>query len=246
MQPRLPNAEDANKLRWVPLSKLRIPQIQARAEFSPPPNGDPNVALPTIVSNIKTKADPRGISCLTVCHEEQSTDAGKVDVYWTEGTRRPIAWLLGGLPDELLEHDLVPVKELNCSGHGLDADASKAITMKIPKIKRESGDEIWKRQTPIVMYAMPTPDGSSTTEHAAYRELREEYERRVAAAGSPTSMPLQLRFAEDEFPAECPGGLCGADVLETCQPDCAERIKRRALSITNQFRPVKYNVTGRG
>jgi hypothetical protein len=106
--PDLPSSDGKTAAKWVPLSAIRIPQRGARTQFS----GEKGSGrFPTLVDNIRDRADPRGIICLSVCEEVSAQ--GK-SIYWSEGTRRPITWLLGGLPEWMQHAGTVPVHVKNC------------------------------------------------------------------------------------------------------------------------------------
>jgi len=161
-------------IRWVPLSKLRITQNRMKPVME---KGH------TVLKNILEKPDPRSIPCLQVYPHN---DEAEPQVYWTEGTRRPASWLLGALPPEFREKDVVPVeiKSFSVSGKPL-ADA----------VIGTFGPSALTAPTPILVY--PGDKGVEILQNAwgEQQALKEWYQEQASA-------DLKLIFAED-VASEC-------------------------------------------
>lgn len=257
-----PDLPGNGQLKWVPLSKLRIPQRGARAMMTAPVGGlNSSESLPTIIGNIQEKPDPRDINCLQVCQEENIRTGQSI--YWTEGTRRVIAWLLGGVPEEMSSKDLIPVKMVNCLrtiedqndsinfyvnekefGNGIDGQAILTKVNTYKNVWTSDGRldlstlRFWNEQTPILMYALADTDPSleREEEYRAYHMLK-DYVKKLDQEN------FWLRFAEDVSSSQCKDGECGSDIVEECRAnpeECdtnaiKERIKTRALDVVATF-----------
>mmetsp|Transcript_86614 Transcript_86614/g.136673 ORF Transcript_86614/g.136673 Transcript_86614/m.136673 type:complete len:460 (+) Transcript_86614:82-1461(+) len=260
-----PDIPGNNELKWVPLSKLRIPQRGARAMMTAPPGGlRANEALPTIIGNVLDRPDPRGINCLMVC-QEQNKNTGR-SIYWTEGTRRVIGWFLGGVPQEMVKKDLVPVKMVNCLqsddeisegtnfyvndasfGNGQEGAAILNKLGNYKKILSGNGTvdysqlAFWSKTTPVLMYSLADPGSNPELlqEHQAYTDLKQYFNNNIDVS----LFGFRLSFADDVASDVCKDGQCGSKIVDECklkQANCAireiyDKIKAAAIKVVDDW-----------
>lgn len=161
-----------------------IPQLGARPTHNPPN---------TVIDNVLGEFDPRTFPCIVVCLmeiTERKDPKNKYWRYWSESTRRVIAWRLGGLPDEFKQKGYVPVQMTNCENsnkyfepttdhtfqwiHNADwkRGGGNPAEEKIPGYLDSFGkDTFLKYWTPTVLYAEEGKKGTAVWEALAYARL---------------------------------------------------------------------------